>query len=114
MIKIPRKVSFTVMVNIVAIFFLGTVILSNSFMPFLIRGQGYSMFPTITHDSIILTVPYSLLRPFGYRPQVGDIIVFNAPAVPPIWCHRIVGIVDGTYVTKGDNNPAKGPVLSLR
>mgnify|MGYP000167909686 CR=1 FL=1 len=96
-------------IRLVTLFSILTVVLSNSSTPFLIRGQGYSMFPTITHDSIVLTVPYSILKALGYEPRVGDIIVFNAPAIPPVWCHRIVGMMNGAYITKGDNNPEVDP-----
>lgn len=107
--KLFKKRVLKSIVNLFILSVFGVVILSNSFMPFLIRGQGYSMFPTITHDSVVFTIPYSLLKTFGYEPRVGDIIVFKAPALPPVWCHRIIGEVNDAYVTQGDHNPQADP-----
>ncbi|HDN01940.1 MAG TPA: signal peptidase I [Candidatus Bathyarchaeota archaeon] len=98
-------------VNTITLAMVILVLLSGPTVPFLIRGQGYSMYPTITHDSLVVAVPFHILRVFGYEPKDGDIIVFKAPAVPPVWCHRIVGRINGAYVTKGDNNPVPDPFL---
>ena len=111
MFKPSIKGRFRQLIDLLPILLLFIIISSNPYMPLLIRGQGYSMFPTISHDSLVLAIPYRVLRVFGYRPYVGDIIVFNAPAIPPIWCHRIVGVVNGAYITKGDNNQHEDPFL---
>ncbi len=45
-----------------------------------------------------------------FKPQVGDVIIFNANTQHPI-IHRIVNIKeDGALETKGDNNNAQLPI----
>jgi len=72
-------------------------------LTFLATSRGTSMQPVLANNDLILFVPYQVTGHL-HQAEVGDIIVFRAPAVPPVWCHRVVGMEDGKYVTQGDNN----------
>jgi signal peptidase I len=67
--------------------------------------RGVSMQPVFVNNDLILFAPYQASR--HIRPaRVGDIAVFRAPSVPPVWAHRIIEEVEpGVFLTKGDNNP---------
>lgn len=67
--------------------------------------RGISMQPVFVNNDLILFAPYQLTK--HIRPaKVGDIAVFRAPSVPPVWAHRIIEEVEpGVFLTKGDNNP---------
>ncbi|MBI5061232.1 MAG: signal peptidase I [Candidatus Aenigmarchaeota archaeon] len=41
--------------------------------------------------------------------KVGDIVIYNRPEVRYTIVHRIIAEKDGSYVIKGDNNPAEDP-----
>jgi len=57
-----------------------------------------SMTPTISKGDVFF------INPLSKNPEVGDIIVFNAGGTWTV--HRIVGVVEDGYITKGDNNVA--------
>ena len=57
-----------------------------------------SMTPTLNKGDLFF------MNPFSRSADVGDIIVFNLRGSWTV--HRVVGIVDGGYITKGDNNAA--------
>jgi len=65
------------------------------------KVTGTSMYPTLEEGDMVVvsSVPYSSLK-------VGDIIVYDPPcsATGNSVIHRIVGIVAGGLITKGDNN----------
>ena len=67
--------------------------------------RGVSMQPVFVNNDLIIFAPYQLTK--HIRPaKVGDIAVFRAPSVPPVWAHRIIEEVEpGVFLTKGDNNP---------
>lgn len=60
--------------------------------------QGHSMEPTFhTSDLVLIT------RHRSYR--VGEIIAYSAASMGGATViHRIIGMADGRYITKGDNN----------
>ncbi len=57
-----------------------------------------SMTPTISKGDVFF------INPLSRNPEVGDIVVFNAGGTWTV--HRIVGVVEDGYITKGDNNVA--------
>ena len=69
--------------------------------PVVTTPTGSSMEPTLHRNDLVLCVPYPVVGRF-HQVTNGDIIVFRAPAIPPIWCHRVVGMEDGKYITQGD------------
>ena len=77
--------------------------------------MGVSMAPVLKEGDLIT---YEKISP--YDVEVGDIIVYNIPALTqryydcsPVVVHRVVEIRDTNrglhYRTKGDNNPAQDP-----
>ncbi|RLI84741.1 signal peptidase I [Archaeoglobales archaeon] len=66
-------------------------------------GEGTSMYPLIKPGDYLLidTSPEDL--------KVGDIIVYYYQG--KFVGHRIIGITDEGYITKGDNNPQPDPVV---
>ena len=64
-------------------------------------AKGYSMSPFI-RDGDILT----LSRPESL-PCIGDVVAFFDPKKGRLIVHRVVGRVDGAYITKGDNCTVK-------
>jgi signal peptidase I len=72
---------------------------------FFATARGKSMHPVFANNDLIPFVPYQLVKGFR-QAQVGDIIVYRAPAIPPVWAHRIIEEESpGVFRTKGDNNP---------
>jgi len=68
-------------------------------------ARGTSMHPVFANNDLMLFVPQQVMTRFR-EPKVGDIIVFRAPAVPPVWAHRIIEEEEpGVFRTQGDNNP---------
>lgn len=57
-----------------------------------------SMTPTLNKGDLFF------MNPFSKSADVGDVIVFNLRGGWTV--HRVVGIVEGGYITKGDNNVA--------
>lgn len=65
---------------------------------FISYAYSSSMTPTINKGDVFF------INPLSRDPEIGDIVVFN---VGETWTvHRIVGIVEDGYLTKGDNNIA--------
>lgn len=58
-----------------------------------------SMAPTIEAGDGYLVVPTDTI-------QSGDVITFYSPAQDTYVTHRVVRVIDGRYVTKGDANPS--------
>lgn len=81
------------------------------------RVTGTSMFPTLEDGDLVVLqqVPFNAI-------SVGDVIVYNPPCAAEDFSviHRVVGISQGGFITKGDNNRitdqaagiASGPVTS--
>ncbi len=65
---------------------------------FMSYAYSGSMTPTISKGDVFF------INPLSRNPSVGDIIVFNAGGTWTV--HRVVGIVEDGYITKGDNNVA--------
>lgn len=64
-----------------------------------------SMIPRLHKGDLVIAI-----KPENIK--VGDIIIYeaNCPALPhEDIIHRIVEINNGTYITKGDNNPIRDP-----
>lgn len=105
-LHISRKTLETVLtVCTVLVLILTAAVTVQGKFTFFAVTRGVSMQPVFVTNDLILFPPYSLTRQI--RPaQVGDIIVYRAPAVPPVWAHRIIEETSpGVYRTKGDNNP---------
>lgn len=60
--------------------------------------SGHSMEPLITHSDIVF------IKPVTEPLTTGDIITFRTTDKIKV-THRIVGITNDGYITKGDNNP---------
>lgn len=63
--------------------------------------SGGSMEPTITANDIVVVMPVTT------QPEVGDIITFRYPSESDqevIFVHRVIEVVEGGYITKGDAN----------
>lgn len=65
---------------------------------FISYAYSSSMSPTIDKGDVFF------INPLARNPQVGDIVVFNAGGTWTV--HRVVGIVEAGYLTRGDNNIA--------
>lgn len=61
------------------------------------RYRGSSMLPTFKPGQVLY------LRPEGYTPQPGDIVVYRSHGQYIV--HRVKIVKDGNLVTRGDNNP---------
>lgn len=66
------------------------------------RVSGTSMLPTLEDGDLVVVepVPFSAVH-------TGDIIVYGPPcsASGEAVIHRVVGLSNGGFITKGDNNP---------
>jgi signal peptidase len=82
------------------------LVTAYALLTFTRRVDGVSMLPTLEEGDLVViaNVPYSSI-------QTGDIIVYGGPcsqvfydgqAAPVI--HRVVQIIGGGFITKGDNN----------
>ena len=94
---------FTLLIIIVMPIMAFLLIASHSNILFGIRAYDVvtgSMVPTIPVGSLILTVP-------DHQYQIGTIITFKRN--DEIVTHRIVGIKNGSFITKGDANPGNDP-----
>ena len=79
--------------------FIKTILHQDTFV--LAVGEGYSMYPIINDgDYIIIDVTPEDLK-------VGDVIVYYHDG--ELIGHRIIGVLDGGFITKGDNNRYPDP-----
>jgi signal peptidase I len=65
---------------------------------------GPSMRPTLKAGDLLRIAPYN-----GLEPQVGDVIVFQAPGDEKHITHRVVAVTPQGVRTRGDNNNLVDP-----
>src|SRR3989344_7280439 len=80
-------------------------LLSNTFGFFLVSSG--SMEPALKVGSLLLTIKTEHI-------SVEDILVFSHPKTREITSHRVVDIVESSYITKGDSNLESDKDLVLK
>lgn len=73
--------------------------MKNSGQKFYCTYGGPSMHPTLDAQDLLAIVPYAGRR----RPELGDVILCNAPIAHGYVVHRIVARTRAGYKTRGDN-----------
>jgi signal peptidase I len=96
-----KKLFYGVLIGIVLLIAVISVNTKSNGTPILTYVYSNSMSPLIKVNDAFLALPVA-------TPRVGDIIVFRPTVLKaPYITHRIIGVGDIGFITKGDNSPYK-------